>query len=70
MKRPRDPFEGVLIRARGHAGPAAVSGGGFNVLNQVNLGQPTTTLNAAANFGRITSAGSPRIVQFGLKYLY
>jgi hypothetical protein len=42
----------------------------FNVLNQVNLGQPTTTLNAGANFGRITSAGSPRIVQFGLKYLF
>jgi hypothetical protein len=42
----------------------------FNVLNQVNLWQPTTTLNAGANFGRITSAGSPRIVQFGLKYLF
>jgi len=42
----------------------------FNVLNQVVLGQPTTTLNAGANFGRITSAGNPRIVQFGLKYLF
>jgi hypothetical protein len=42
----------------------------FNVLNRVNFGQPTTTLNAGANFGRITSAGSPRIVQFGLKYLF
>jgi hypothetical protein len=36
----------------------------------VNLGQPTTALNAGANFGRITTAGSPRIVQFGLKYLF
>ena len=42
----------------------------FNVLNNVNLGQPITTLNAGANFGRITSAASPRIVQFGLKYLF
>jgi hypothetical protein len=43
---------------------------GFNVLNRVNLGQPIAALNAGANFGRITSAGSPRIVQFGLKYLF
>ena len=42
----------------------------FNVLNSVNLGLPITTLNAGANFGRITSAASPRIVQFGLKYLF
>jgi hypothetical protein len=42
----------------------------FNLLNNVNLGQPITTLNAGANFGRITTAASPRIVQFGLKYLF
>ena len=42
----------------------------FNALNRVNLSNPTASLNAGANFGRITSAGSPRIVQFGLKYLF
>ena len=42
----------------------------FNVLINVNLGRPIATLNAGANFGRITTAASPRIVQFGLKYLF
>lgn len=42
----------------------------FNVTNRVNLGAPSSNLNAGANFGRITSAGSPRIVQFALKYLF
>jgi hypothetical protein len=38
----------------------------FNVLNQVNLSDPNTNLNNA-NFGKITAAGSPRMLQFGLK---
>ncbi len=42
----------------------------FNVLNSVNFNNPAASLNAGANFGRITTAGSPRIVQFGLKYLF
>jgi hypothetical protein len=42
----------------------------FNVLNSVNFSNPSASLNAGANFGRITAAGSPRIVQFGLKYLF
>ena len=41
----------------------------FNIFNQVNLGNPNLTL-ISANFGRITSAGSPRILQFGLKLLF
>jgi len=32
----------------------------FNVFNEVNLGNPITTMTAA-NFGKITSAASPRI---------
>jgi hypothetical protein len=39
-----------------------------NVLNHTNLNNPSTTLGA--NFGRITSAGEPRIMQFGLKYIF
>ena len=42
----------------------------FNVLNRVNFNNPNAALNAGANFGRITGAGSPRIAQFGLKYLF
>lgn len=38
----------------------------FNLLNRVNLGNPNTNL-ASAQFGRITSAGSPRVVQLALK---
>jgi len=47
----------------------------FNVLNNFNWGNPGTNLNAAT-FGRITSlagtppnvVGTPRIMQFGIKY--
>ncbi|HEY3837500.1 MAG TPA: TonB-dependent receptor, partial [Bryobacteraceae bacterium] len=38
----------------------------FNVFNHPNFGNPVTTLNAS-NFGAITTAGSPRIIQFALK---
>jgi hypothetical protein len=40
----------------------------FNVFNHFNWGNPTTNFNSG-NFGRIQSqAGSPRILQFGIKY--
>ncbi len=38
----------------------------FNTFNRPNLGNPNTTLGSAL-FGKITSAGSPRIGQFALK---
>ncbi len=38
----------------------------FNVINYVNYNAPTTALNSA-NFGRILSAGDPRIMQFAFK---
>jgi len=40
----------------------------FNLLNHFNWGNPVVNLDAA-NFGQIlTQAGSPRILQFGIKY--
>jgi hypothetical protein len=39
----------------------------FNVLNHTNFNNPTTGLNSS-NFGRILSAGDPRIMQFALKF--
>jgi hypothetical protein len=40
----------------------------FNLLNHFNWGNPGTNLNAGT-FGRIqTQQGSPRIMQFGIKY--
>jgi hypothetical protein len=40
----------------------------FNLLNTFNWGNPTTNLTSA-QFGRIrSSAGSPRVMQFGVKY--
>lgn len=41
----------------------------FNFLNRVNLGNPNTNLNATP-FGRITSAGDPRILQLVMRYSF
>ncbi|HWB83553.1 MAG TPA: hypothetical protein VG675_05410 [Bryobacteraceae bacterium] len=41
-------------------------GEGFNVINHTNFNNPTANISSS-NFGRITSAGSPRILQFALK---
>jgi hypothetical protein len=38
----------------------------FNVFNQVNYGNPGTTLGSAT-FGQITTAADPRILQLGIK---
>jgi hypothetical protein len=38
----------------------------FNAFNWVNLGNPNTSQNSA-NFGRITSAGTPRVMQGALR---
>jgi Carboxypeptidase regulatory-like domain/TonB dependent receptor len=55
----------------------AVSGGlrlqfraeAFNLANHPNFGLPVADLNSA-NFGRILSAGPPRLLQFGLKAMF
>jgi hypothetical protein len=39
----------------------------FNVLNTAPFNNPTSTLNSS-NFGRILSAGDPRIMQFAFKF--
>ena len=41
----------------------------FNVLNKANFNNPTSGLNST-NFGRILTAGQPRIMQFALKYAF
>ncbi|MEO5741384.1 MAG: TonB-dependent receptor [Vicinamibacterales bacterium] len=45
----------------------------FNIFNHVNFANPATTVNSAS-FGRITSThanqGDPRIMQFGLKFVF
>ena len=41
----------------------------FNLLNWVNLGSPNTNA-ASAQFGTITGAGSPRVIQLALKFLF
>lgn len=41
----------------------------YNFFNHTNLGNPNTTQNNAA-FGRITSSGSPRVIELGLRYAF
>lgn len=41
----------------------------FNLFNRANFGTPINTLNSP-NLGRILSAASPRILQFGLKLAF
>jgi hypothetical protein len=41
----------------------------FNVMNHPNLGLPVNDL-VSSNFGRILEAGPPRLMQFGLKFLF
>jgi len=41
----------------------------FNVPNHVNPNNPTTVLNSPL-FGKITTVGDPRILQFALKYAF
>jgi hypothetical protein len=46
-----------------------IQGEFFNLFNRVNLGNPNTArINAL--FGRITSAGEPRILQLGIRYSF
>src|SRR2546426_3288314 len=46
----------------------------FNVFNMVNLDVPNTAVNNQSTLGRITrtdpSSGDPRILQFGLKFVF
>jgi Carboxypeptidase regulatory-like domain len=41
----------------------------FNAFNWVNFGTPNSVL-ASPSFGRITTAGDPRLIQFALKYTW
>jgi hypothetical protein len=41
----------------------------FNIANNANMGCPRTNLQSG-NFGKLMCAGSPRLIQFGLKYLW
>ncbi len=41
----------------------------FNAFNRVNLGAPNASQNSA-NFMKITSAGSPRVLQFALRFVW
>jgi hypothetical protein len=45
----------------------------FNIFNNVNFSNPSTDVSSG-NFGRITGLsgvfGAPRIIQFGLKFVF
>jgi hypothetical protein len=53
-----------------HAGRALeIRAEAFNLLNTANLGTPNAVLGAA-NFGTITTAFDPRVVQLALKFVF
>jgi hypothetical protein len=41
----------------------------FNVANHANFGLPDNDI-ASPNFGRVLEAASPRLFQFGLKFVF
>ncbi len=41
----------------------------FNIANHANFGLPDNDL-ASPNFGRVLESGSPRVIQFGAKFLF
>jgi hypothetical protein len=41
----------------------------FNITNSFRMNDPITNFNAS-NFGQVTSAKDPRIMQFELKYVF
>jgi hypothetical protein len=53
--------EGHSIEVRGEA---------FNAPNHVNPNNPTSTVLSNSLFGKITTVGDPRIMQFALKYAF
>ncbi len=42
----------------------------FNLPNHPNFDNPYSAIADGPNFGRILSAGSPRVMQFALKYIF
>jgi hypothetical protein len=43
----------------------------FNAINRANLNNPNSTVSAGtASFGKITGSGSPRVLQFALRFMF
>ena len=61
--------KGVRLPFLGEAGAAELRLESFNLFNRTNFGNPVTGITNA-NFGRLTSAGDPRIMQFAVKILF
>jgi hypothetical protein len=55
--------------ATGHGTRVQVRIEAFNAFNWVNLNPPNTSQNSA-NFGRITSAANPRVMQGALRFSF
>ena len=42
----------------------------FNAFNHAQWSLPNDNAGAGANFGRVSSAGAPRLMQMGMKLLF
>jgi hypothetical protein len=54
----------------GEAHKASIRADFFNVFNNVHLNAPGSNVSSASTFGKITSAGDPRILQLALRYQF
>jgi outer membrane receptor protein involved in Fe transport len=61
--------KGLRFPFLGEAGAGELRLESFNVFNRTNFGNPVTGITNV-NFGRLTTAGSPRIVQLAVKILF
>jgi hypothetical protein len=42
----------------------------FNIINRANFNNPASNISVPSQVGRITSAGSARVIQFGLRLMF
>ena len=61
--------KGLRFPFLGEAGASELRLETFNTLNRANFGNPVSSMTNS-NFGRLTAAGAPRILQMAVKIIF